>query len=465
MDAPAETTATAPDAARPGSLDEALPGEHLPEARPEPAPSRVGPAPEPEPCGDAPFWRWLGDRITALPTTGMVRIFIDVAAVGLAMVFVFSQLHPDLIFADNTPTGGDMGAHVLGPAYLRDHLLPEGRLTGWSPDWYAGFPLYHFYMVVPALAIVAVNTGWRGWAALLPLAAAVAVGVWAGLVPSRRKRRWLAAAAVAIAVLGVGLPYGVAFKVVVVLGPIALPVACYAFGRMARLPFPAPALMAGAALLFLANTEPNANDGNTGNIIGGNLTSTMAGEFSFTISLVLMIVYFGLLVKGLRTGRHRTAAAVVLALCGLCHLIPAIYAAIATVVAVVVGPPNRARLRWVGVVAVVGGLLAAFWIVPFVLRRAYLNDMGWEKLPSRGASSRSATSSCPPRCTGWSPWPPSGWSSPCSGGAGEGCCWAGVRRWPPPPSCSCRSTDSGTLVCCRSGTSRCSSSPPSVSPS
>src|SRR4029453_15558016 len=30
---------------------------------------------------------------------------------------------------------------------------------------------------------------------------------------------------------------------------------------------------------------------------------------------------------------------------------------------------------------VVGGLLSAFWVAPFYLRRAYLNDMGWEKLP------------------------------------------------------------------------------------
>ena len=31
-------------------------------------------------------------------------------------------------------------------------------------------------------------------------------------------------------------------------------------------------------------------------------------------------------------------------------------------------------------IGVVGGLLSAFWTLPFVLRRHYLNDMGWEKL-------------------------------------------------------------------------------------
>jgi hypothetical protein len=39
---------------------------------------------------------------------------------------IFVVMQPWLIFAANTPTGGDMGAHVLGPAFLRDTLLPEG---------------------------------------------------------------------------------------------------------------------------------------------------------------------------------------------------------------------------------------------------------------------------------------------------------------------------------------------------
>ena len=58
-----------------------------------------------------------------------------------------------------TPAGGDMGAHVWGPAFLRDHLLPDLRISGWTPDWYAGFPAYHFYMVVPPLLIVALDAG------------------------------------------------------------------------------------------------------------------------------------------------------------------------------------------------------------------------------------------------------------------------------------------------------------------
>ena len=77
--------------------------------------------------------------------------------VGGCVLFTLAQLHPSLLLTNNTPTGGDMGAHVMAPAYLRDHLLPHFQLSGWSNYWYDGFPLYRFYMVVPALMIVALN--------------------------------------------------------------------------------------------------------------------------------------------------------------------------------------------------------------------------------------------------------------------------------------------------------------------
>ena len=72
--------------------------------------------------------------------------FVIVAA---AMLFVFLQLQPNLLFAKTTPAGGDMGAHVWGPDYMRHHLLPNLRITGWAPDWYSGFPAYHFYFPLP----------------------------------------------------------------------------------------------------------------------------------------------------------------------------------------------------------------------------------------------------------------------------------------------------------------------------
>jgi hypothetical protein len=354
----------------------------------------------------------------------LIRWGVDLTVLAACVVFVVLQLQPSLLVRNTTPAGGDMGAHVWAPAYLRDHLLPSLQLAGWTPDWYAGFPAFHFYMVVPSLLIVVLDAGIHGLAALLP--AAVGVGFVAVAVRQRHLPR-LRNLAVAMAVLAfalVGLPYGVAFKLVTVSGLVTLPLAVYAFGRLAGARFPTPAVMAVATLPFLFYR------GFT--IYGGNVASTLAGEFAFSMSLSLGILYVGVVLRGLRTGEHRALAAVLLALTGLCHLIPAFWVLAATAVAVLVrfrrstaplapglglivggaaialvglalgapaetGPLAVAGLgvlvalaglwllsesvRWLTPTLVVGGLLSAFWVAPFYLRRAYLNDMGWEKLP------------------------------------------------------------------------------------
>ncbi|HEX4820531.1 MAG TPA: hypothetical protein VFV00_10015 [Acidimicrobiales bacterium] len=314
-------------------------------------------------------------------TPARIMRIVDVAVIVLVVGFILGQLGLGNILKDNTPAGGDMGAHVWGPAFLRDHLLPNFRLSGWAPDWYDGFPAYQFYMVLPALMIVALNAGWHGFAALVPFAAAVTVGIvgWRRYPARSFARRTLVSAAVVIAVLGIGLPYGVAFKVITVAGILSLPIAAYALGRLADLPFPTPAMFAIAMLPFLFNREP-LNNG-TGNIIGGNITSTLAGEFSFSLSLTFGVLFLGVLVAGFRTGKYRWLAAVLLALTALCHVIVAIFVFVAALAALVVWPA-WARVKWLAVALPIGGLLSAFWTFPFYARSAYVNDMGWEKLPS-----------------------------------------------------------------------------------
>jgi hypothetical protein len=354
----------------------------------------------------------------------MVRTVVDVVVVASCVVFALWHLQPELLVRDTTPAGGDMGAHVWGPAYLRDHLLPDGQVAGWAGAWYAGFPAYQFYMVLPSLVIVLLNAGVHGWAALVPAAAALAGVVLAVARWRDRRARYLALAAAAVGLALVGLPYGVAFKLVTVSGIVTLPVAAYAFGRLAGTRFPTPAVLAVFTLPFLFYR------GYT--IYGGNIPSTLAGEFAFSMSLSLGLVYLGVVLRGLATGRHRALAAVLLALTGLCHLIPAFWALGATAMAVVVrfrrstapwapvlwllggglvlmvaglasgAPEARAGLvlagvgalavaaglwlvsesvRWLTPAMVVGGLLSMWWVGPFYLRSDYLNDMGWEKLP------------------------------------------------------------------------------------
>jgi hypothetical protein len=271
--------------------------------------------------------RW-GDAIRRAPAESWVGVAITIGCV----VFVFLQLQPADILANTTPAGGDMGAHVWGPAYLRDNLLPSFHLTGWTPDWYAGFPAFQFYMLPPALLIVLVD---------------------------------------------VVLPYGVAMKLVTVLGVVALPACAYVMGRLFRLPFPGPPLLAIAMLPFLFDR--------TWTIYGGNIPSTLAGEYSFSISLSLALLFFGVLSRGLEDGRHRGLATGLLALTILCHAIPAFFALAGGVVLVLMRF-DRKRVAFAAPILALGSLLTAFWSVPFVLRRGYLTDMGWEKLEDYRAS-------------------------------------------------------------------------------
>jgi hypothetical protein len=267
-------------------------------------------------------------RVLDRPIEEPVYTAVTAAVVTACVAYVVWAVQPVNVLSDTTPAGGDMGAHVWGPAYLRDYLLPKGRLTGWTMDWYAGFPAYHFYMIIPSLLI--------------------AIGSWI-------------------------LPYGVAFKLVAVSGCVTFPVSCWFFGRSLRVPFPAPALMAVGGTVFLFDRSFS--------IYGGNLPSTLAGEFAFSMSLSIGIAYLGVLARGFDTGRHRAWAAVLLALTALCHLIPAIFVAVCTVIWLAVRP-GRGQLRYVLTVGPVAVALSAFWTLPFYLRSGYMNDMGWERITS-----------------------------------------------------------------------------------
>ena len=118
-----------------------------------------------------------------------------------------------------------------------------------------------------------------------------------------------------------------AFKFVAVSGLVSLPACCWAFGRLARFRYPIPELFAFAGLCFALNESYS--------IYGGNVLSTMAGEFSFSIAISLMMLGLGLLARGLQNGQaDGRRAALVLALACLCHGIVLIYTAVAAVMIV-----------------------------------------------------------------------------------------------------------------------------------
>ena len=215
--------------------------------------------------------------------------------VAVSTVFVAWNVQPDLWFDNTTPTGGDMGAHVWSPAYLRDVLLPAFRLTGWSPDWYAGFRAFTFYMVIPSLLIVMVNVGLGGpfW---VPVVAAGALGTSLVLVRNRivttpaRDAALVAVAAVGFVVI-VPVDYGAAMKLIVVAGMVTLPIAAWRWADL-------------AAWRSRAGSDGGRHDpfllDRSFNIYGGNLLSTMAGEFANSLGLTFAVVFFGVAARAWR---------------------------------------------------------------------------------------------------------------------------------------------------------------------
>ena len=258
-----------------------------------------------------------GGRLRKVPVLPIVLV------VGASLI-IFVVMNPWLIFTANTPTGGDMGAHVFGPAYLRDNLLSEGRILGWSNDWFAGFPAFYFYFPLPSLVIVAFD-----------------------LV----------------------LPYGVAFKLVTVLGLLALPPAIYFHTRAMKLSRDIALIAAGAGVVFVFLESFS--------IYGGNVASTLAGEFSYSWSFALSLVYLGLLMKAVRDDRRYAKwAALALALTALSHVLTTIVVIFASLFVLAWKKGFwRTLVVWFW-----GFAIAAFWALPLLARIGLTSDMAWTPL-------------------------------------------------------------------------------------
>jgi 6-pyruvoyl-tetrahydropterin synthase related domain len=263
-------------------------------------------------------------------TRELVHSLVTAVIVLACTLFVLSQMHLEQVFTSAVPTGGDMGAHVWAPAYLRDHLLSNFKVTGWSMDWYGGLPVYRFYMLPPALLIL---------------------------------------------LLDVVLPYGMAMKIVAILGVATLPVCCWAFGRLGRFAFPMPALFALAATIFLFDE--------TFTILGGNIASTMAGEFSFSIALSIAVLALGVFARGMEDGKHRALAAFLIAMAALCHGIVVFFVAMGVVLLWLISVDAK-RSKYFFATAFTALALAAFWLVPFILTSKYMTDMKYEGAPTPG---------------------------------------------------------------------------------
>lgn len=221
-------------------------------------------------------------------------------------------LHAELLFTSSIPASYDLTGHILPIAELRYRLLPQGRLHGWSADWFAGFPLYYFYFPLPALIAAALSV-------VMSLEAAI--------------------------------------KVSSVLGLLAFPFGLHGVFRAIALPRGQAAIAATISSTFLLMQSFW--------FLGGNIASTVAGEFAFSISLSLSLFYLATLLRAPAHSASFVVPALLLAAVALSHLVTTI--AIVTVSAVLLAMDGTKR-RTIVLSWITAFLLSAFWTVPFVLR-------------------------------------------------------------------------------------------------
>lgn len=251
--------------------------------------------------------------------------------VVLVFVFIFwylsSQVPWDLIFADTMVGGGDTGSHNY-IAYYAQEIFP--KIKWWSPDWYAGFPFLYFY---PPLLYYATT------------------------------------------LLSYVIPLNIAFKLITLLGTFLLPITVFLCLFFLNFKFPIPSLGALLSLSYLFLEKFS--------IYGGNIPSTLSGEFSYSFSFALFFLFIGLLVKGIKENRYLIPNIFILSLMVLSHPFPVMVAVLFAVViffqGVIKKEAKRIFLYFVKVFGMAFGL-TAFWSFPFLSLLSYTSKMSWTKV-------------------------------------------------------------------------------------
>jgi hypothetical protein len=242
------------------------------------------------------------------------NIIVDLLLLSAIEVFMMAYLDVRYLFLDTVVTGGDTASWHGIADHLMKVLLPEGRLTGWDMGNFCGYPNFSFYFIPPFLLAAVTST-------LFPI------------------------------------PLTITLKCVIVLGIFLLPVMTYLGLRALEYRFPIPAIGASVSMLFLFNESYT--------MFGGNIVSTLTGEFCYMIAFAFFAYFIGSLYKGVTTGTGGVKNGILLGLIGLTHLfvfIPAVCLLIYWFLA-------KGKLRYLFKVSLIAFGLMAFWILPLMAYR------------------------------------------------------------------------------------------------
>ena len=154
------------------------------------------------------------------------------------------------------------------------------------------------------------------------------------------------------------VPLPVAFKLGTICGVLLLPIGVYIGMRGMSLKFPAPILGAVATLPFLF-MEANS-------MWGGNIPSTLAGEFAYSLGLTLTMVWMGTLYRGISSGKFLIGNAALLALIGLSHAYALLFAGTLSLFFLLDRPRFARHLVYLAEMYGLAIFFLSFWLVPLV---------------------------------------------------------------------------------------------------
>ncbi|MBW2995089.1 hypothetical protein KY312_01950, partial [Candidatus Woesearchaeota archaeon] len=246
------------------------------------------------------------------------EILIDIIILLAIFVFLLSYFKPSLILSDTTTNGGDTPSHITTAKYLKEYLLPRFKIFGWWPGAYAGMTLLQYYFPLPFLLIV---------------------------------------------FFSYVIQFEVAFKIVTILGTFLLPICTYFCFRLMKFKFPAPIIAAIFTLVFLFN-ESNS-------MWGGNIPSTLAGEFSYSLGLSLSILYFGFLYKGINSKKYLILNSILIFIIGVTHVYTLILIVFGSAFFLLSKKKFVNNFKYLFTIFFISFLLLSFWALPLNFKLGY----------------------------------------------------------------------------------------------
>lgn len=243
---------------------------------------------------------WLARRRWPERMAGWQRLaggcLIDALVVVCGVLIVATVLGIRFLNSPNWPTGGDTASHLLYAKLYADELLFSGKILPWMPEVFGGLPFLSYYFPLPFIVIAALSKvvgfvpafKWGAFLAAMLLPGAVFV----------TSRRWLG------------------------------------FGWM-------PALFGALGALAFLLHEQNS-------IWGGNLLSTLAGEFAYSYGLFFAVLTLLAWARAIHLGRGWLLPALLEAACGFSHGFPLLLVGFSTALLLLDGAASGDRdARWV----------------------------------------------------------------------------------------------------------------------